>query len=70
MLVVGAILLIVSIVCVNRMIGFLQVTGYEQIDTLIFGFLSAVGLIGLCCMVSSLVLEGEDSEDKIDDDRW
>lgn len=69
MLMVGAVLILLSAAGILRFVDIIQMTGYTNIDTLIFGLLAAVGLMGLGCLVESLVLQLEDREDWIDDKR-
>ena len=67
LLVVGAVLMLLSVVGILRYINVIMVNGFTNIDTLIFGLLAAIGLLGLGCLVGSLILQGEDSEEMIDD---
>ena len=67
MLTVGVVLMLTSVVGILRFVNVIMVTGYTNIDTLIFGLLAAIGLIGLGCLVGSLILQVEDSEEMVDD---
>ena len=67
MLTVGAVMILLSVVGIFRFVDVIKVTGYTQIDTLIFGLLAAIGLIGLGCLVGSLILQVEDNEEMVDD---
>lgn len=67
MLIVGGMLLAVSILSIRRLINVLVVSGYtDTSDIMVLGLLAVVGLLGVGCIVSSLVFSSDKSEGRID----